>query len=70
MSGLSGQGRSRIDVVVGTSLVMAALIGLALAAGTDFGRTPRINQNLAPPRVSAVNPPEWMTAGSGATKPH
>jgi hypothetical protein len=63
MGGLSGGGRSRIDVLVGTGLVMAALISLALVAGTNFGRTPRINQNLTPPRFSSINPPEWMTSG-------
>lgn len=68
MGGLSGAGRARIDVLVGTSLVMAALIGLALAAGTNFGRTPRINQNLAAPHYSSINPPAWME-GSGAHTP-
>jgi len=63
MGGLPGEGPTRIDVLVGTGLVMAALIGLALAAGTNFGRTPRINQNLTPPRMSSLNPPEWMTDG-------
>ena len=67
MSGLSGGGRSRIDVLVGTGLVMAALISLALLGGTHFGHTPRINQNLTAPRLSAPNPPEWMT--SGPSKP-
>ena len=61
--GLPGEGRSRIDVLVGTALVMAALIALVLAAGTNFGRTPRINQNLTAPRLSAISPPEWMTDG-------
>lgn len=63
MGGLPGEGPSRIDVLVGTALVMAALIGLVMAAGTNFGRTPRINQNLTAPRVSSINPPEWMTEG-------
>ncbi len=63
MSGLSGGGRSRIDVLVGTGLVMAALISLALLGGTNFGRTPRINQNLTAPRLAAPSPPEWMTTG-------
>ena len=62
MGGLPGEGRSRVDVLVGTALVLAALIGLVLAAG-NFGRTPRINQNLTAPRVSSINPPEWMTEG-------
>jgi hypothetical protein len=63
MGGLSGGGRSRIDVLVGTGLVMAALISLALLGGTRFGHTPRMNQNLTAPRLSAPNPPEWMAAG-------
>jgi hypothetical protein len=63
MSGLSGGGRSRIDVLVGTGLVMAALISLALVAGTRFGRTPRINQNLTAPHLTSLNPPEWMSTG-------
>jgi hypothetical protein len=63
MSGLPGGGRSRIDVLLGTGLVMAALISLALAAGTNFGRTPRINQNLTAPRLTAPAPPEWMSTG-------
>jgi hypothetical protein len=69
MGGLPDGGRSRIDVLVGTGLVMAALIGLVLAAG-NFGHTTRINQNLAAPRVSSINPPEWMTAGPGERAPH
>jgi hypothetical protein len=42
---------------------MAALISLALLGGTRFGHTPRMNQNLTAPRLSAPNPPEWMAAG-------
>lgn len=63
MSGLSSGGRSRIDVLVGTGLVMAALISVALLGGINFGHTPRINQNLTAPRLAAPNPPEWMTDG-------
>ena len=63
MSGLSGGGRSRIDVLIGTGLVMAALISVALVAGTHFGHTPRINQNLTAPRLTSLNPPEWMRTG-------
>ena len=63
MSGLSDGGRSRIDVLVGTGLVMAALISLALLGGVNFGHTHRINQNLTAPRLAAPNPPEWMTNG-------
>jgi hypothetical protein len=47
---------------------MAALISLALVAGQHFGHTPRINQNLTAPRLTAPNPPEWMAAGP--SKPH
>ena len=67
MGGLPDRGRSRIDVLVGTGLVMAALICLALLGGVNFGHTPRINQNLSAPRLAAPNPPEWMT--SGPSKP-
>jgi hypothetical protein len=63
MSGLSGRGRPRIDVLVGTGLVMAALISLALLGGINFGHTPRINQNLTAPRLTAPNPPAWMING-------
>ena len=63
MSGLSGGGRSRIDVLIGTGLVMAALISVALLGGVNFGRTHRINQDLTAPRVTAPNPPEWMESG-------
>ncbi|HEX3407109.1 MAG TPA: hypothetical protein VHS81_07715 [Caulobacteraceae bacterium] len=52
---------------MGTGLVMAALISLALLGGINFGHTPRINQNLTAPRLSAPNPPDWMT--SGPSKP-
>ena len=68
MGGLSGGGRSRIDVLVGTGLVMAALIGLALMAGTHFGHTQRMNQNLTAPRLTSLNPPEWMTDGPRAPR--
>ena len=67
MSGLSGGGRSRIDVLVGTGLVMAALISVALVAGQNFGHTQRINQNLTAPRLTAPRTPEWMTADSTHT---
>jgi hypothetical protein len=63
MSGLSGGGGSRIDVLIGTGLVMAALISVVLVAGTHFGHTPRINQNLTAPRLTSVNEPEWMRSG-------
>ena len=63
MSGLSGGGGSRIDVLIGTGLVMAALISVVLVAGTNFGHTPRINQNLTAPRLSSVRQPEWMRSG-------
>jgi hypothetical protein len=63
MSGLSGGGGSRIDVLIGTGLVMAALISVVLVAGTNFGHTPRINQNLTAPHLTSLNPPEWMRNG-------
>jgi hypothetical protein len=63
MSGLSGGGGSRIDVLIGTGLVMAALISVVLVAGTNFGHTPRINQNLTAPQLTSVNEPEWMRSG-------
>jgi hypothetical protein len=69
MGSLPGGGGSRIDVLVGTGLVMAALIGLAVAAGTNFGRTPRINQNLTAPQLTQVHPPEWMSDAGGAHTP-
>jgi hypothetical protein len=68
MSGLSGGGRSRIDILVGTGLVMAALISVALVAGSNFGHTPRINQNLTAPHLTTPPTPEWMS--SGFSKPH
>ena len=68
MGGLSGEGRSRIDVLIGTCLVMAALISVALVAGTNFGRTPRINQDLTAPHLTSLNPPEWMRSGPRAPR--
>ncbi len=68
MGGLSGGGRSRIDVLIGTGLVMAALIGLALLAGKHFGHTQRMNQDLTAPRISSLNPPEWMSSGPHAPR--
>lgn len=63
MSGLSGGGRSRIDVLVGTGLVMVALISVALLGGVNFGRSHLMNQNLTAPRVAAPSAPEWMETG-------
>jgi len=63
MSGLSGGGGSRIDVLIGTGLVMAALISVVLVAGANFGHTPRMNQNLTAPRLTAPSTPEWMRSG-------
>ncbi|HEY1427454.1 MAG TPA: hypothetical protein VGF50_12340 [Caulobacteraceae bacterium] len=63
MSGLPGGGRSRIDVLIGTGLVLAALISVALLGGIDFGRSHLMNQNLSAPRLAAPNPPEWMETG-------
>jgi hypothetical protein len=63
MSGLSGGGGARIDGLIGTGLVMAALISVVLVAGTNFGHTPRMNQNLTAPRLTSVNEPEWMRNG-------
>lgn len=68
MSGLSGGGGSRIDVLIGTGLVMAALISVVLVAGTNFGRTPRINQNLTAPHLTSLSPPEWMRTGPRAPR--
>ena len=68
MSGLSGGGRSRIDVLVGTGLVVAALISVALLGGVNFGRSHLMNQNLTAPQLSAPSPPEWMSKGPRAPR--
>ncbi len=55
-------------MLIGTGLVMAALIGLALLAGTHFGHTQRMNQDLTAPHISALNPPEWMSSAPHAPR--
>jgi hypothetical protein len=60
MAALPGGTRSRIDVLVGTGMVLVALMALAMAIGNHFGRTRTMNFDLKAPQVSSVKPPEWM----------
>ena len=60
MGGLSGGGRPRLDVLVGTLLVMVAMIVLVILAGPHFGHTRTINFDLKPPQLSAANSRSWM----------
>ena len=60
MGGLSGGGRPRLDVLVGTLLVMMAMIGLVILAGSHFGHTRTINLDLKPPHMSADASRSWM----------
>ncbi|HEY1751045.1 MAG TPA: hypothetical protein VGG29_07265 [Caulobacteraceae bacterium] len=59
MAGLRGEGRSRLDVLVGTLIVMMAMIGLVVMAGS-FGHTRTINLDLRAPHLASPNPPAWM----------
>jgi hypothetical protein len=60
MAGLSGKGRSRVDVLIGTGCVMLAMITLVILAGSHFGRTRTINFDLQAPHLTAPKAPEWM----------
>ena len=60
MAGHAGRGRSRLDVLVGTSLVMAVLIAVVALSQGHMGHTRTINFNLQPPHLSSPQAPSWQ----------
>ncbi len=60
MAGRAGSGQSRLDVLVGTSLVMAVLMALVALGQGHMGHTRTINFDLQAPRLASPKPPAWM----------
>ena len=60
MAGHAGGGRSRLDVLVGTAVVMAVLMVVVAFGQGHMGHTRTINFDLQAPRLSTPRPPAWM----------
>ena len=56
----AGGGRPRLDVLVGTGIVMAVLMGVVALGQGHMGHTRTMNDNLTAPRLSSPNVPSWM----------
>jgi hypothetical protein len=56
----SGGGRPRLDVLVGTGIVMVVLMGLVALGQGHMGRTRTMNYDLTAPRLSSPHAPAWM----------
>lgn len=56
----AGGGRLRLGVLVGTGIVMLALLGLVALGQGHMGDTRRINDHLTAPRLSSPRAPAWM----------
>jgi hypothetical protein len=60
----AGGGRRRLDVLVGTGIVMAVLLGLVALGQGHMGHTRTMNYNLTAPRLSSPRAPDWMRQDS------
>jgi hypothetical protein len=59
MAGHAGGRRSRLDVLIGTSVVMAVLMLLVAFGQGHMGHTHTINFNLQAPHLTAPQAPSW-----------
>jgi hypothetical protein len=60
----TGTRRTRLDVLVGTGIVMVVLLGLVALGQNHMGHTRTINYNLDAPRQAAPRAPAWMQQDS------
>jgi hypothetical protein len=60
MAGHAGGGRSRLDVLVGTAVVMAVLMVVVAFGQGHMGHTRTINFDLQAPHLSTPQAPAWM----------
>jgi hypothetical protein len=56
----TGGGRPRLDVLVGTGIVMAVLMGLVALGQDHMGHTRTMNYQLTAPRLASPRAPAWM----------